>query len=102
MLLLETMLGQATDAATSAVSNFAFDWRILALGIGLIIATILVIMFVKQVIINSVLGLICWAIATFVFQIKMNLVISLIVSIIFGPAGFGMLLLLNFLGIQIS
>lgn len=102
MILLESMLGQATGAAASAATNFAFDWRILAVGIGLIIATILLILFIKNVIVNSVIGLICWAIAAFVFQIKMNLVISLVVSIIFGPAGFGVLLLLNFLGIQIA
>ena len=86
------------EAAGTAL-NFVGDPKILIIGIVLIAATVLVILFIKKIIVNSVLGAVFWAIAYFVFNIKLPMLPSLAVSIIFGPAGVGVMLLLRFLGI---
>jgi hypothetical protein len=71
----------------------------IVVGIGLIIATLIIIFFLKKIIINSVLGGIIWAIAIFVFKVNLPTIPSLIVSIVIGPAGIGTMLLLNALGL---
>ncbi|HIH21073.1 MAG: hypothetical protein J4478_03725 [Candidatus Diapherotrites archaeon] len=77
------------------------NWGLLATAIAFIIIAIIVIAFLKQILVNSVLGIIAWALLQFVFQVKLNFWVSLIVSIIFGIAGVGVLLLLHFLGITV-
>jgi hypothetical protein len=57
------------------------------------------VVLLKRIIENSVLGLIVWAVAKFVFGINLPFWTSLIVSAIFGLAGIGALLLLRFLGV---
>lgn len=88
--------GLTPEAITQALVG---NLSLLAIAILLIIATILIIVFIKQIIINSVLGIIAWVIVVFVFHIQLNFWVSLIVSIIFGLAGIGVLLILAFFGI---
>ena len=78
--------------------NFVGDPTILIIGIVLIIATVAVFFFIKKIIVNSILGAICWGVANFIFGIELPMLPSLVVSIIFGPAGVGVLLVLRFLG----
>jgi len=68
-------------------------------GIGLIIATLFIIFFLKKIIMNSILGGIIWVVAIFVLKINLPTIPSLVVSIIIGPAGIGTMLLLNALGL---
>lgn len=101
-LLLQSSLGLPVNTAASAVESatqFAGDWRVLLFGILLIIGAVLVIMFIKKIIINSVLGLIVWGVLYFVLKVELPFIASLAVSAIFGLAGIGCLLLLKFLGI---
>ena len=71
----------------------------LIIGIILIIATIVIIFFLKKIIINSILGLIVWALAVFVFKVSLPLIPSLAVGIIFGPAGIGVMMALKVFGL---
>lgn len=101
-MFLEAGLGDLTNTAATAAetaASFAGDWSILLLGLVLIIATVIIIHVVKKVFINSILGIIGWAIAVFVFQIELPFLPSLVVSAIFGLAGIGVMLLLKFLAI---
>jgi len=80
--------------------NLSGNWLVFAIGIILIIASIAVILSLKQIIVNSVLGLIAWGITVFIFNVELPLIPGLAVSIIFGPAGIGVMLLLKFFGIM--
>ncbi len=75
------------------------NWLVLLIGLVLIIGTIALILSLKKIIINSVLGVIAWAVSLFVFHSGLPLIPSLVVSIVFGPAGIGVMLLLGFLGV---
>ena len=103
--LLENTLGEPTTiakaAAEQATQQLLGNPMILGAGVILIIATIAILFFLKKIIINSILGVVVWAIAYFVLGIKMNVIATLIVSIIFGLAGIGAILLLKFFGITI-
>ncbi len=77
---------------------------ILILGVVLILATIVLLALLKRIIVNSILGIIAWLIVSYIFPIfglKLSIPFwpSLIVSIIFGLAGIGSMLVLAFLGI---
>ncbi len=95
-------LGQSTSSAvaSSAPQALAFlnDPAALIAGVIFIAAAIALILFIKKILVNSILGVVAWAILTFVFQIKLPFWASLIVSVIFGLAGLGVLLILRFLG----
>jgi hypothetical protein len=75
------------------------NWLVFLIGIILIIATIAVILSLKEIIINSVLGLIGWIVVVFVFNVSLPLIPSLVISIVFGLAGIGVMLLLKFFGV---
>ena len=86
------------DVSQGAVNSLAGNPAILAAGIVLIIAAILILWFLKKIVVHAIMGIIGWSIALFVFKIQLPLVLSLIVSIIFGLGGLGALLLFKFLG----
>ena len=72
---------------------------IIGIGIVLIVGTIFILFFLKKIIMNSVLGLIFWAIVVYGFNIQLPLIPSLVVSLVLGPAGIGAMLILNALGL---
>lgn len=75
------------------------NWGFLAVGIGFIIAAVLIFWFLKHIIVNTVLGLIAWAIIAFALKISLPFWPTLIVTVIFGLAGIGAMIVLAFLGI---
>lgn len=89
---------KAGEIAGNALT-LAGNPMILIVGVVLVIATIAIIFFLKKIIINSVLGIICWVIVKYAFAIELAFFPSLIVSILFGPAGIGVMLLLKFFNI---
>ena len=93
---------QAQDAANAVGETalaFAADPTLLIGGIILIVLAVVVIFFLKRVIVNSILGLVVWGILTFLLGVNLPLIPSLVVSVVFGLAGIGVLLLLRFLGL---
>ncbi|MBI5884761.1 hypothetical protein HZB89_01540 [archaeon] len=72
----------------------------LGIGLALIIAGIVLFMFLKKIIVNSLLGLGLFIIFKFVFSIQLPFIPALVISVIFGPAGIGTMLLLKFLGLM--
>lgn len=96
LFVLQEVFGLTPEAITQALAG---NIPLLAIAITLIIAAVLIMVFIKKIIINSVLGIIAWAIVVFVFHIQLNFWISLIVSVVFGLAGIGVLLVLAFFGI---
>ena len=100
-ILLQAATEQAGGIGGQAVNFLAGNWPVLAVGIGLIIATVVIIAHLKQVIVNSVLGVIAWAVLVFVFNVQLPLIPSLVVSAIFGLAGIGIILILKFMNVPI-
>ena len=100
-----SLLGQTTSNMTAAASSVvAGNWAFLVLGIILIVATIAILYFLKQVLVNSAVGLVAWIIVTYglpFFGIELSLPFlpSLIVSAIFGLAGMGAMIVLAFMGL---
>lgn len=90
--------GETAGQISEKALAFVNDPTILAIGIVLVIVTIIILFFLKRIIINSILGIVCWIAIQYLFAIKFPFIPSLIVSIVFGPAGIGVMLLLRFLG----
>ncbi len=87
--------GNTANAVTSLVG----DPSVLIGGIVLIVAALLVIFLLKRIIVNSILGLISWLVLTFLFGINLPFIPSLVISIVFGLAGIGVMLVLRFFGL---
>lgn len=101
MIWLESLVGEGTDLVGGAVSQLNLDWSFVLIGIVLIIATVVIILVLKRIIINSILGIAAWAVLVFVLKIEMSFFPTLATSAIFGLAGVGVILVLKFLGIAI-
>ncbi len=95
-------LGQQTEALTeqtgASVMQLVGNPTVLVGGIVLVVAAILIFLFLKKIIVNSILGVAAWAILTYAFHVELPLIPSLAVSIIFGLAGIGAMLMLKFFG----
>jgi hypothetical protein len=87
------------SAGASTVMAFAQNPNVLAAGIALIIISAIVFFLLKKVIEHAIIGAIAWALTIFVFHISLPLIPSLVIAIIFGPAGIGAMLLLRFFGL---
>lgn len=72
------------------------DYLLLAIGVVLIAITILLLGLLKNIILNSIVGALGFLMCYFVFGIKLPIVITLVISALFGPAGLGVILLLRF------
>ena len=89
---------QPVAQAVGGAINFV-DPSVLLAGVILIAITIFILFFLKKIIVNSILGGILWAISIFVFNAQLPLIPSFVISILFGPAGMGTLIILKFFGL---
>jgi len=88
----------ATEVIGKA-DSLIHDPKLIIIGIILIIITIVIIKFFKNIILNSVIGVVGVLILNFIFGIKLPFIITLIASAIFGAAGLGIMLVLKFFGV---
>jgi hypothetical protein len=99
------LLGEATgSAATAAASLIQGNWAFLVIGLLLIAATIAILYFLKQIIVNSIVGVVAWVVITYLFplagfNLQLPFLPSLIVSALFGLAGIGALIVIAFMGL---
>ncbi|MDD5148095.1 MAG: hypothetical protein PHH08_01375 [Candidatus ainarchaeum sp.] len=94
LFLLEAPVAGTADAALQILNN---PW-VLGGGIAFIIIAIVLVLLIKQVIVNSILGIIALLALQFVFNIQLPWIPAIVVSAIFGLAGIGAMLLLKFFG----
>ena len=96
-------LGEGATGAAENVGSAALELvgnpTILIGGIVLVVAAIVIFFFLKKIIVNSILGIAAWLVLTYVFHVELPLVASLAISIIFGLAGIGAMLVLKFFGL---
>jgi hypothetical protein len=88
-------LTKVTENANSLINNPSA----LIIGIILIIGAIIFVVVLKNILLNSIIGIAGFLICNFIFGIKLPLIATLIVSAIFGTAGLGAILILKFIGI---
>lgn len=88
--------GEIASQAGQAAMQLAGNPAVLIGGIVLVIAAALIFLFLKKIIVNSILGVIAWALLYYAIGVELPLLPSLAVSIIFGLAGIGAMLLLKF------
>ena len=97
------LLGEGAADAAANVGNTALQLAgnpaLLVGGIILVVAAIVLFFFIKKIIINSVLGIAAWLVLMFIFHVELPFIPSLAVSVIFGLAGIGAMLVLRFFGI---
>ena len=89
---------EAAAGVGNAALQFAGNPVILIGGIILVVVAVVAFFLLKKIIVNSVLGIAAWVILTFVFQVNLPFIPSLAVSVIFGLAGIGAMLVLRFFG----
>lgn len=94
-----TLLLQAAETTQTIANSVSGDWSWLVVGIALVIGAFLVFTMLKNLVVNTILGLIGWGIAVYLFNIQLPFWASLVVSAIFGLAGLGAMIVLAFLGI---
>lgn len=94
-----TLLFQAAEATQTIANSVSGDWSWLIVGLVLVVGAFLVFMMLKNIVVNTILGLIGWGIAVYVFNIQLPFWASLVVSAIFGLAGLGAMIVLAVLGI---
>jgi len=87
----------ATTALAAAEGVTHMDPVLLLAGIGLIALAVFFVFFLKRVVVNSILGLIAFAVL-WALGIKLPFLVTLVVSILFGLAGVGTMLILYFFG----
>ncbi len=82
-----------------AAASFAGEPAVLVIGILLIVGAVAIFFFLKKIIANTIAGLVVLAIIYFVFKISLPLLPTLAVTVVFGLAGIGSMLVLHFLGL---
>jgi len=94
------LAGEVVNTA-NATDFLTGNWQLLFAGIALIIIAAIIFTMLKKIIVNSILGIICWALLVFVLGMDLQWIPTLVVSALFGLAGIGVILILKFLGIPI-
>ena len=89
----------AAENMGNAALGLAGNPIVLIGGIILVIAAFVIFFFLKKIIINSVLGIAAWVLLTYVFHVELPFIPSLAISIIFGLAGIGAMLVMKFFGL---
>ena len=92
-------LGQNTASETTKALPFVGEPVILGSAIILVIIAIVLVLVLKRIIVNSLLGIVAWAIIKWVFGVSLPFWASLFASALFGLAGIGTMLFLRFLGL---
>lgn len=96
-------LGETATGAAESVGSTALQLvgnpAILAGGIILIVAAVVIFFFLKKIVINTILGIAGWLVLTYVFHVELPFIPSLAISIIFGLAGIGAMLVMKFFGL---
>ncbi len=91
---------EATAGALSTVTGTTVHLSTMTLlaGIGLVALAIFIVFFLKRVIVNSILGIVAFLILKFL-GVNLPFLLTLIVSVLFGLAGVGTVLVLHFFGL---
>lgn len=93
------LANSATQGAASAAVGLLMNPYALGMAVVLIGVTVFLLFFLKKIISNSILGAIMWVLSIYIFHVQLPTIPSFVISILFGPAGIGAMIMLKFLGI---
>ncbi len=91
-------LNVTSQSVDAGINSFINNPIVLTIGVVLIVATILFLIFFKNFLLNSIIGLAGFVLCT-IIGIRLPFWLTIIVSGIFGLAGLGIILVLKFFGI---
>ncbi|MBI5553940.1 MAG: hypothetical protein HY917_04340 [Candidatus Diapherotrites archaeon] len=74
-------------------------WWLLLLGVGLLAIAIGILLFIKNLLLHVLAGGAAWVVVVLGLGVKLPFWPSLLISLLFGPAGTGTLLVLKFFGL---
>jgi hypothetical protein len=92
-------INSTTAAVSEKATSILFNPSYLIAGIIFIIAAIVILYFLKNILLNSVVGVFGFLVCYFVFGVKLPFFLTLLVSAIFGIGGLGTIILLKFFGV---
>jgi hypothetical protein len=96
--IADKVMDFSTQANTLIAANNLPLTPTIIIAIALIAATIIFIFLAKRILINSLFGIILWAVLEFGIKAGLPFIPSFVIGLIFGPAGLGAMLLLKFMG----
>ena len=86
----------AVEVVQNAISG-NISW--LLVGIAFFVIAAMLFFYLKNLVVNTILGILGWGVLTYVFHLQLPFWASLVVSAVFGLAGLGAIVILAFLGI---
>lgn len=87
------------DVGKSIAGNY---WLVLA-GVALLVLAFILFSMLKQIVVNSVVGLIALAALKYAFGVDIPLSVAVVASVaLFGLAGLGVMLILMFFGVKVA
>ena len=98
--------GTALDTANAGTAFIQGNLQYLVLGVIFIVVALVILNYVKNLIVNSILGFLGWLFINYGLpaigvHISLPFFLSLVVSAIFGLAGIGVMIMLAFFGVQL-
>jgi hypothetical protein len=99
MVDLNTAVTTAGNKAMDGASSLLHNPKALIIGIILIIAAVVILAVLKNILLNSIIGVAGFLICNYLLGISLPFSATIIVSAIFGAAGLGVILVLKFIGI---
>ena len=76
------------------------DLGTLLLGGVLVLAALVIVFLLKRILENAVIGVVGFLLLKYFLDLKISLVAGLIISLLFGLAGLGVLVILHFFGMM--
>jgi hypothetical protein len=87
--------------ASMFLSSFLANVGTLLVGVAIIVVSIIVLSKIKNFMVNAVLGAISLFVANAMgFNVPLSLA-TIVVALIFGPAGVGVVMVLSFFGVSL-
>jgi hypothetical protein len=92
-------VNSATIVVSEKATEILFNPKFLIIGIVFIIVAVIVLYFLKNILLNSIIGVFGFIVCYFIFGVKLPFFITLIISAFFGIGGLGAIIVLKFFGL---
>ena len=102
-LVTDAIVTEATNSlkekAVTTATGLINNPKVLIFGIIFIILAVIILFFLKNILLNSIVGVVGFLVCNFILGIKLPIWATIVVSAIFGVAGLGSMLILKFFGV---
>lgn len=87
------------EEVTVNTSKLIHNPKFLLIGVGLIVLAVIILLLLKNIILNSIIGVLAFLACNFLLGIKLPFFLTIVASAIFGLFGVGIMLLLRYFGV---